>query len=264
VCKEASVGSGDEADELARLRKAFPGYRFRRRNLRGAPCYVAEGGRDAEAPLAAARSAAVLADMLAAALGRAVPVRGEAVAAAYRDRGMTVMQCAAMFGVSRTTIAKILADQQVPLRRPGAGVDEQAVVVAYRDRRMSLHECAARFGISQRRLTAVLDRHGVKRRPAGRPPQHPDAAAQHPEAAAQHPEAAAQHPEAAAQHPEAPAQHPEAPAQHPEAPAQHPEAPAQHPEAPAQHPDAAAQPACAGQPVPPAAPRRGAPEASNG
>jgi hypothetical protein len=35
---------------------------------------------------------------------------------------------------------------------------------------MSLHACAVRFGISQRQVTAILDRHGIPRRPAGRPP----------------------------------------------------------------------------------------------
>jgi lambda repressor-like predicted transcriptional regulator len=102
-----------------------------------------------------------------------VPLRAEAVAAAYRDRRMTVAQCAAMFGVSRTTIAKVLAAEQIPLRRPGDGVDDQAVVTAYRDRGMSLHDCALEFGISQRRVAAVLDRHGVRRRPVGRPPGGP-------------------------------------------------------------------------------------------
>jgi excisionase family DNA binding protein len=158
-------------DELAPLREAFPGYRFRRRDIRGVPCYVAEGGRDAEAPLAAARTPAILADMLAAALGKSVRLRAAAVAAAYRDRGMTVKECAALFGVSRTTITKILAAEHIPLRRPGEGVDDRAVVTAYRDRRMSLHDTASRFGISQRRVTAILDQHGVRRRPAGRPPQ---------------------------------------------------------------------------------------------
>jgi lambda repressor-like predicted transcriptional regulator len=162
-----------EPDELTSLREAFPGYRFKRRSVRGMPCYVAEGGRDAEAPLVAARSPAVLAGMLAAAIGRPVPLGAEAVAAAYRDRRMTVTQCAAMFGVSRTTIANVLAAQQIPLRRPGDGVDDQAVVTAYRDRRMSLADCAAQFGISSRRVAAVLDRHGVRRRPVGRPPQTP-------------------------------------------------------------------------------------------
>jgi lambda repressor-like predicted transcriptional regulator len=162
-----------EPDELTWLREAFPGYRFRRRSVRGVPCYVAEGGRDAEAPQAAARSPAVLAGMLAAAVGRPVPLRAEAVAAAYRDQRMTVAQCAAMFGVSRTTIAKALAAEQIPLRRPGDGVDDQAVVTAYRDRGMSLHDCALEFGISQRRVAAVLDRHGVRRRPVGRPPGGP-------------------------------------------------------------------------------------------
>jgi hypothetical protein len=156
---------------MASLREAFPGYRFRQRNIRGAPCYVAEGRDGSDAPLAAARSLAALADMLAAALGRPVRLRPQAVAAAYRDREMTVKQCAEMFGVSRTTIAKVLAAQQIPLRRPGQGVDDQAVVAAYRDRRMSLHDCAAQFGISQRRVAAVLDRNGVRRRPAGRPPR---------------------------------------------------------------------------------------------
>ncbi len=158
-------------DELASLREAFPGYRFKRRNIRGAPCYVAEGGRDAEAPLAAARSPAILAGMLAAALGRPVPLRAEAVAAAYRDRRMTVAQCAAIFGVSRATIVKVLTGLRIPLRRPGEGVDDRAVVAAYRDRRLSLHACAVQFGISQRRVTAVLDRHGVRRRPPGRLPR---------------------------------------------------------------------------------------------
>jgi hypothetical protein len=167
------VRVSDEPDELASLRQAFPGYRFKRRDIRGAPCYVAEGGRDAEVPLAAARSPAALADMLAAAIGRPVRLRPAAVAAAYRDRRMTVKQCAALFGVSRTTIIKTLIDQQIPLRRPGDGVDDQAVVAAYRDRRMSLHDTATRFGISQRRVAAILDRHGVRRRPVGRPPQFP-------------------------------------------------------------------------------------------
>ncbi len=82
---------------------------------------------------------------------------------------MTVTQCAALFGVSRTTIAKVLAAQRIPQRRSADGVDDLAVVAAYRDRRMSLQACAVRFGISQRQVTAILDRHGVPRRPPGRP-----------------------------------------------------------------------------------------------
>ena len=39
---------------------------------------------------------------------------------------MTVRQCAEMFGVSRTTIVKFLADQGITLRRPGDGVDADA------------------------------------------------------------------------------------------------------------------------------------------
>ena len=138
-----------------------------------------------DAPLAAARSPEVLADMLAAAAGRSVRLRPEAVAAAYRDRLMTVQQCAAMFGVSRTTITKFLAAEGVALRRPGEGVDDPAVVTAYRDEGLSLHDCAMRFGISQRRVAAVLERHGVPRRPVGRPPRRlpagtPAADAQYP------------------------------------------------------------------------------------
>jgi hypothetical protein len=163
-----------EPDELATLRQAFPGYRFRRRNVRGMPCYQAEARSEADAPLAAARSPVVLADMLAVAVGRPVPLRAEAVATAYRDQMMTVQQCARLFGVSRTTIAKFLAAQGVALRRPGDGVEDQAVVTAYRDQGLSLHDCAARFGISQRRVTAVLDRHGVARRPVGRPRERRD------------------------------------------------------------------------------------------
>jgi helix-turn-helix, Psq domain len=166
-----------EPDELTALREAFPGYRFRRKEIRGSPSYLAEakGGVKGEtagaaaAPLAAARSPAILAAMLAAAVGRPLRLRPEAVAAAYRDQLMTVRQCARMFGVSRTTIVKFLSSQGVALRRPGDGVDDEAVVTAYRDQRLSLHECAARFGISQRRVTVVLDKHGVPRRPVGRP-----------------------------------------------------------------------------------------------
>jgi predicted DNA-binding protein (UPF0251 family) len=166
------------------LRDAFPGYRFRRKEIRGAACYLAEAKASAEddadsragsapaAPLAAAQSPEILMVMLAAAAGRPVRLRPEAVAAAYSDQFMTVRQCAEMFGVSRTTIMKFLTAQGIALRRPGDGVDDEAVVTAYRDRRLSLHECATRFGISQRRVAAVLDQHGVARRPAGRPAQH--------------------------------------------------------------------------------------------
>ena len=172
-----------EPDELAALREAFPGYRFRQKLIRGSPCYLAEakGGTKGSAkgdaageaaPLAAARSPAILAAMLAAAVGRPLRLRPEAVVAAYRDQLMTVRQCAQTFGVSRTTVVKFLSSQGVALRRPGDGVDDEAVVTAYRDQRLSLHECAARFGISQRRVTVVLAKHGVARRPVGRPARH--------------------------------------------------------------------------------------------
>ncbi|MGH3419146.1 MAG: hypothetical protein ACRDOD_06055, partial [Streptosporangiaceae bacterium] len=62
-----------EADELAALREAFPRYRFRRRTARGVLCYQARARSYEAAPLAAARSRALLADMLAAGAGR--PVR---------------------------------------------------------------------------------------------------------------------------------------------------------------------------------------------
>jgi hypothetical protein len=156
-------------DELAALRDEFPGYRFRRQQIRGAACYLAEAKDDAEAPRAAARSPAILAAMLAAAAGRPLRLRPQAVAAAYCDRFLTVRQCAEMFGVSRTTIVKFLVDQGIALRRTGDGIDEEAVVSAYRDRGLSLQDCALHFGISPRRVTALLDRHGVPRRPAGRP-----------------------------------------------------------------------------------------------
>ncbi len=170
--------SGEPA-ELATLRDAYPGYRFRRKEIRGVACYLAEAKPDAqadatgeaEAPLVAAQDPAILATMLAAAAGRPVRLRPEAVAAAYRDKSMTVSQCAQTFGVSRTTIVKLLSAHGIAPRRPGDGVDEAAVVAAYRDQRLSLYESAVRFGISQRRVAAVLDRHGVARRPAGRPAQ---------------------------------------------------------------------------------------------
>ena len=166
----------DPAD-LAALRAAFPGYRIRRRTFHGVPCYLAEArpAASAPAPLAAARSPAVLAGMLAAAAGRPVPLRPSAVAAAYRDRKLTAQQCAAMFGVSRTTIMKVLAAEGVPVRRPGRDLDERAVAAAYRDERLSLHECAVRFGVSERRVAMALDRQGVPRRPVGRPPRRPPA-----------------------------------------------------------------------------------------
>jgi hypothetical protein len=176
----------DEADELAALRQAFPGYRFRRRNFRGVPCYLAEARRPrdmppgpvippgaalaADVPMVAARNPAVLTDMLAVAAGRPVPLRRAAVATAYRDRRMTMQQCAAMFGVSRTTIMKFLAAEEVVPRRPGRGLDEAAVAAAYQGG-LSLRECAARFGVSERRVAAVLEHQGVPRRPVGRPPR---------------------------------------------------------------------------------------------
>src|SRR5207247_2271662 len=100
-------GPDTDDHELAALRDAFPGYRFRRRFVRGVRCYLAEA-RNAEprpaeprpaeprpaeprtaeprsrktpsavasdAPLVAARNPAVLADMLAAAAGRPVRLR---------------------------------------------------------------------------------------------------------------------------------------------------------------------------------------------
>jgi lambda repressor-like predicted transcriptional regulator len=167
----------DEADELAALRQAFPGYRFRRRNFRGVPCYLAEARpRDApaepvaEVPLVAARRPAVLADMLAVAAGRPVRLRPAAVAAAYRDRRLSMQQCAVLFGVSRTTIMKFLAAEGVTPRSPRRDLDETAVAAAYRDG-LSLRECAARFGVSERHVGAVLERQGVPRRPVGRPPR---------------------------------------------------------------------------------------------
>ena len=180
-------GPDTDDHELAALRDAFPGYRFRRRFVRGVPCYLAEARPTEARPAEPARQSrrgvrraagrrpdpAVLADMLAAAAGRPVRLRAAAVAAAYRDRQLTLKQCAAMFGVSRTTIMKFLAAEGVAVRRPGRDLDERAVAAAYRDERLSLHECAVRFGISERRVAAVLDRQGVPRRPVGRPPRHP-------------------------------------------------------------------------------------------
>jgi hypothetical protein len=163
------VSDESAPDELAALRDEFPGYRFRRQQIRGVACYLAEARGDAEAPRAAARSPAILAAMLAAAAGRPLRLRPQAVAAAYCDRLLTVRQCAEMFGVSRTTIVKFLVDQGIVLRRAGDGLDEEAVVSAYRDQGLSLAECGSHFGISPRRVTALLDRHGVPRRPAGRP-----------------------------------------------------------------------------------------------
>ena len=112
----------------------------------------------------------MLADMLATAAGRPVPLRSAAVAAAYRDQRLTMQQCAAMFGVSRTTVMKFLAAEGVAPRRPGRDLDEPAVAAAYRDG-LSLRECAARFGISERRIAVTLERQGVPRRPVGRPPR---------------------------------------------------------------------------------------------
>jgi hypothetical protein len=101
-----------------------------------------------------------------------VRLRPAAVAAAYRDRRMTMQQCAALFGVSRTTVMKFLAIEGVAPRRPGRELDEPAVADAYRDG-LSLRECAARFGVSERRIAAALERQDAPRRPVGRPPQRP-------------------------------------------------------------------------------------------
>src|SRR5262249_29036666 len=147
-------GPDTDDNDLAALRDAYPGYRFRRRFVRGVPCYLAEArGTDprttearttaartsaartfeapaavaSDGPLAGAGSRAWLADRPAAAAGRPVRLRSAAVAAAYRDRQLTLKQCAAMFGVSRTTIMKFLAADGVTVRRPGRDVDERAV-----------------------------------------------------------------------------------------------------------------------------------------
>ena len=200
AARRATMGAvSDEVGELAALRQAFPGYRFRRRTLRGVPCYLAEARSPrsklpgspglaappgsgtspgvvvaADVPLVAARSPAVLADMLAVASGRPVRLRSAAVAAAYRDRRMTMQQCAALFGVSRTTIMKFLAAEGVAPRQPGRVLDEPAVAAAYQEG-LSLRECAARFGVSERRVATVLERRGVPRRPVGRPPRRTSA-----------------------------------------------------------------------------------------
>jgi hypothetical protein len=161
-------GPDTDDHELAALRAAFPGYRFRRRNFRGVPCYLAEARSGAPASDAPSAAAFPASDAPSAA---AFPASDAPLAAAYRDRQLTVRQCAAMFGVSRTTILKFLAAEGVAVRRPGRDLDERAVAVAYRDERLSLHECAARFGISERRVATILDRQGVPRRPVGRPPR---------------------------------------------------------------------------------------------
>jgi transposase len=108
--------------------------------------------------------------MLAVAAGRPVRLRSAAVAAAYRDQKLTMQQCAALFGVSRTTVMKFLAAEGVAPRRAGRDLDEPGVAAAYRNG-LSLRECAARFGVSERRITTALQRQNVPRRPVGRPPQ---------------------------------------------------------------------------------------------
>ncbi len=95
----------------------MPCYLAEARHSGDAPSGVSSGGAlAAEVPLVAARSPAVLADMLAVASGRPVRLRPAAVAAAYRDRRMTMQQCAVRFGVSRTTIMKFLAAEGVAPR----------------------------------------------------------------------------------------------------------------------------------------------------
>ena len=75
VLRAVTGEPGELAAQPAVLRDAFPGYRFRRRDFRGVRCYVAEARCAADAPLAAARSPEILADMLAAAAGRPVRLR---------------------------------------------------------------------------------------------------------------------------------------------------------------------------------------------
>jgi hypothetical protein len=86
------VHGPDTDHDLAALRDAFPGYRFRRRFVRGVPCYLAEAC-SAEARGAVGRGSDVRGAQALAAAACAAPL-----AAAYRDRQLTLKQCAAMFG----------------------------------------------------------------------------------------------------------------------------------------------------------------------
>jgi hypothetical protein len=58
-----------------------------------------------------------------------------------------------------------------PVRR--AEISAPAVIRAYRDECQTLDQCAARFGVSQPTISAILQEHGVPRRPTGHIPSGP-------------------------------------------------------------------------------------------
>jgi transcriptional regulator of acetoin/glycerol metabolism len=124
-------------------------------------------------------------------------VAEQALVAAYRDKELTIQQCADWFGISPDTVTQILRRHQVPARPnrrrtvadPAQVMDfprqpkapsragghakilepaaELAVIVAYREQRLIMQQCADRFGISRATVKRILQRHGVPARPKG-------------------------------------------------------------------------------------------------
>jgi hypothetical protein len=58
-----------------------------------------------------------------------------------------------------------------PIRR--TEINALAVIRAYRDECQTLDQCAARFGVSQPTIGAILEAHGIPRRPTGHTPSGP-------------------------------------------------------------------------------------------
>lgn len=100
------------------------------------------------------------------------PAVQAALISAYRDRQLTIAQCAEEFATSPSTVRRILRRNDIPARPPGRrsprGLPEQAIVSAYRDERLSVRQCAARFTASTKTIIRVLEQAGVPRRPSGR------------------------------------------------------------------------------------------------
>ena len=96
----------------------------------------------------------------------------QALITAYRDRQLTIAQCAEEFATSPSTVRRILRRNDIPARPPGRRslrrLPEQSIVSAYRDERLSVRQCAARFRASTRTIVRVLEQAGVPRRPSGR------------------------------------------------------------------------------------------------
>ena len=107
------------------------------------------------------------------------PEEDQAVIDWYRE-GLTQQQVGLKAGMSASKVKRVLRRHGVPARRRGnrswADVNgpqaEQQVITAYREG-MPLRDIEATFGPGRNAIARLLKRHGVPRRPVGRPRTRP-------------------------------------------------------------------------------------------